>query len=497
MSETRRVCALIPAYNEAARIAVTVAALCARPEIDEIVVMDDGSTDGTADLARAAGATLVLTGRNGGKGAALAAAYAAAQGRGDIFLLLDADLGASAGEAVKLLPLLRSGEADMTIGLLPPDPEFAASGQSGGTGLVVRLARWGIARRTGQTFAQPLSGQRAVTQKVLETLGGTFAPGFGVEVELTIRALKAGFRVREVETHFRHHVTGGDWASVRHRGPAVSRRGPRGFSIVTTPMSLQAKTFLNLLAGGLAGLLAWALTDLTGWFADIFQTHYLVRPGLFGDPKFLLYGALFGLLLGLLLGIVDTLGLASTRQMQRILAYSALIGFAGGWVGLAFGQSVFGSVCGLFHINPESRNLNPAQFLIVTLGSALGYALIGGFVGAAQGLAQRSTMIVRQGAFGGIVGGLLGGAMFRITSSVFNSPGFGRFVALVVTGALVGFFVGLVQNLLKQAWIRVVLGRNEGKEHLIARPITTIGRSELADISPLRRPGHCADPSGH
>ena len=212
-----KVCALIPAYNEAERIGTTIAALCARPEIAEIVVMDDGSTDGTAEIARAAGAAHVLTAKNGGKGTALAAAYAAAKDRAEIFLLLDADLGASAGEAVKLLPPILSGEADMTIGLLPPDPAFAASGQSGGRGFVVRLARWGIERRAGQSFQQPLSGQRALHRDVLEALGGTFAPGFGVEVDLTIRALQAGFRVMEVETQFRHHVTGGDWASVRHR----------------------------------------------------------------------------------------------------------------------------------------------------------------------------------------------------------------------------------------------------------------------------------------
>ena len=212
-----RVCALIPAYNEADRIGTTVAALRARSEIECIVVMDDGSSDGTADLARAAGATQVLTGRNGGKGAALGAAYAAACGLGDVFLLLDADLGASAGEAIKLLPPIMADEADMTVGMLPPDPEFAASGQSGGAGLVVRLARWGIARRTGQTFRQPLSGQRAMKKAVLDALGGTFASGFGVEVDLTVRALQAGFRVQEVETDFRHHVTGSDWAGVRHR----------------------------------------------------------------------------------------------------------------------------------------------------------------------------------------------------------------------------------------------------------------------------------------
>jgi len=217
MTEPMTVCALLPAYNEAARIAVTIEALRARPEIGEIVVLDDGSTDGTADRARAAGASLVLTQQNGGKGAALSAAYNAARDRADVFLLLDADLGASAGEAVKLLPPLARGEADMAVGMLPPDPDFAATGQSGGRGFVVRLARWGVRRRTGQTFTQPLSGQRAVRREVLEALGGTFAPGFGVEVDLTVRAIRAGFRIQEVATGFRHKVTGGDWASLCHR----------------------------------------------------------------------------------------------------------------------------------------------------------------------------------------------------------------------------------------------------------------------------------------
>ena len=217
MSEVLRVCALVPAYNEAERIGLTIASLRARPEIGEIVVMDDGSSDGTAAAARCAGAERVLTSRNGGKGAALTAAYAAARDGADIFLLLDADLGASAGEAVKLLRPLFKGEADMTIGLLPPDPAFAATGQSGGRGFVVRLARQGIERRAGKTFRQPLSGQRAVRRSVLDTLGGKFAPGFGVEVDLTVRALQAGFRVVEVETEFRHHVTGGDWPSLKHR----------------------------------------------------------------------------------------------------------------------------------------------------------------------------------------------------------------------------------------------------------------------------------------
>ena len=219
MTPPLRVCALLPAYNEAARIGTTVDALRGRREIAHIVVVDDGSTDATAARAREAGAGQVITQANAGKGAALTAAFRAARDRADVFLLLDADLGASAAESVKLLPPLWSGEADMTIGLLPPDSAFAATGRRGGMGLVVRLARWGIARRTGRTFAQPLSGQRAVRKAVLDAAlpDGRFAGGFGVEVGLTLGALAAGFRVEEVETHFRHHVTASDWAGLRHR----------------------------------------------------------------------------------------------------------------------------------------------------------------------------------------------------------------------------------------------------------------------------------------
>ncbi len=216
-----RVCALVPAYNEAARIGTTVDALRSSRGVDDIIVVDDGSTDDTAARARAAGATLVVSQHNGGKGAALTTALHAARADTSIFLLLDADLGASAAECGKLLSALWNG-ADMAIGTLPPDPEFSASGRRGGAGLVVRLARWGIARRTGRVFRQPLSGQRAVFRHVLAAAGGRFAPGFGVEVGLTLNVLKAGFRVVEVETEFRHHVTGSDWPGLRHRARQLS-----------------------------------------------------------------------------------------------------------------------------------------------------------------------------------------------------------------------------------------------------------------------------------
>lgn len=220
MDTPPRVSALIPAYNEADRIGATIRALRSRPEVGDILVIDDGSQDETANAARDAGATDILTlPKNGGKGAALAAGFARARGSADLFMLLDADLGASAAECVKLLRPIMAGEADMAIGLLPPDRELDEHGaRGGGSGMVVRLARRGLYKKTGLTLAQPLSGQRVVRREVLEALGGAFSTGFGVEVGLTLRAARAGFRIVEVQTAFRHRVTGGDWRGILHRG---------------------------------------------------------------------------------------------------------------------------------------------------------------------------------------------------------------------------------------------------------------------------------------
>ncbi len=201
--------AIIPAYNEAERIGCTVRAVSTIDGIDEIVVVVDGSTDETAKLADEAGAVVICKRENAGKGAALTTGVQSATG--DILLLLDADLGETAEQAGRLLKPIVSGAADMAIASFPVIP-----GKGGGMGLVVKFARAGIRRATGQTMADPLSGQRALRREVWEKIGG-FEPGFGAEVALTIDAVRAGFRVLEVPTTMTHRVTGRDWAARRHR----------------------------------------------------------------------------------------------------------------------------------------------------------------------------------------------------------------------------------------------------------------------------------------
>lgn len=209
MASQARVSVVIPAHNEAARIADTVKGVLAIPEVSEIIVVDDASSDETAALARQAGATVVSLPNNMGKGGALNTGVARATG--DIVALLDGDLGSSSKEARALILPVLQNTADMTIA------QFPRAKKKGGFGLVKNLARAGIRRFAGLESSAPLSGQRVMTRQVLEQVV-PFASGYGVEVALTIKVARSGFRVLEVPTQMSHAETGRDLRGFMHRG---------------------------------------------------------------------------------------------------------------------------------------------------------------------------------------------------------------------------------------------------------------------------------------
>lgn len=208
---------VIPAYNEADRIADTVAAATTLPGVDFVTVIDDGSRDGTDRIARQAGASVLRHARNRGKAAAMETGAAAVRlvdqrdGTSRHLLFLDADLGASAAAAGPLAAPVLAGEADMTIAA------FTARVKLGGHGFVVRLSAAGTRRAVGWTPAQPLNGQRCLTRAAFEA-ARPLARGFGVETALTIDLVRKGFRVTEVEVDLAHRATGSDLRSQVHRG---------------------------------------------------------------------------------------------------------------------------------------------------------------------------------------------------------------------------------------------------------------------------------------
>lgn len=209
---------IVTAYNEAEEIGATLDALARAFPDARVLLADDGSTDATARIAAARGAHVVRSERTVGKGeaATLAAREALSNARAEsldgepVFILCDGDLGDSAGRLTALADTVASGRAELAV---------AAFGTrvGGGFGLALGFARWAIRRRCGLRTTAPISGQRALTAGALADVL-PFAHGFGMEVGMTIDAVRAGHRVVELELDLAHRASGRTLAGFAHRG---------------------------------------------------------------------------------------------------------------------------------------------------------------------------------------------------------------------------------------------------------------------------------------
>ncbi len=191
----RTVSVCIPAHNEVATVAQVLTAV-RLPHlrevggsglVDEVLVVDDGSTDGTAEAAAAAGARVVRLDRRTGKGGAMAAAVDSAAG--DVIVFLDADVENTTGAFVTSLlgPLLTTpGEFALVKGYYERPIGDSPTGGGRVTELVARPALEVLFPDVPELsdVLQPLAGETAAPRWVLEKLD--LAPGYGVEIGLLV-----------------------------------------------------------------------------------------------------------------------------------------------------------------------------------------------------------------------------------------------------------------------------------------------------------------------
>lgn len=172
-----RVSCIIPAYNEAARIGAVLAAAAGHPALAEVIVVDDGSRDGTAEIAAAmAGVRVIRQPQNGGKTRALVTGIAAASG--ELLLFLDADLeGLTHADISALVAPVAAGGAEVSISLRRNAP-----------------ALW---RRIGLDY---ISGERVMPRRLLDGRAAELnaLPKFGFEVFLNRLWLDADCRIAVV-----------------------------------------------------------------------------------------------------------------------------------------------------------------------------------------------------------------------------------------------------------------------------------------------------------
>jgi glycosyltransferase involved in cell wall biosynthesis len=178
---------IIPAFNEAESIGPVLAALRAGGSWREIIVVDDGSGDGTADRARAAGAQVITHPYNKGNGAAVKSGLRAASG--EYILIMDGDGQHNAADGRRLVAFL--GEYDLVVGARSPDGQATAARRIGNA-----VLNWLATYLTGRVIPDLTSGMRAARTSCLHEFLHLLPNGFSTPTTTTLACVKAGYSVK-------------------------------------------------------------------------------------------------------------------------------------------------------------------------------------------------------------------------------------------------------------------------------------------------------------
>jgi hypothetical protein len=196
MTPEPQVAVLIPCLNEAATVGLVVAAFRRHLPEAMIFVFDNGSTDGTVEAARQAGAT-VREEPLPGKGSVVRRMFADVEA--DIYVLVDGDDTYDAASAPAMIQLLASESLDMINAARDEQSELAyRRGHRFGNRLLTGLVTWSF----GERFTDMLSGYRVMSRRFVKSFPA-LATGFEIETELTVHALQLRMPIKEVMTPYR------------------------------------------------------------------------------------------------------------------------------------------------------------------------------------------------------------------------------------------------------------------------------------------------------
>ncbi|MCC7230654.1 MAG: FHA domain-containing protein [Fimbriimonadaceae bacterium] len=235
--------------------------------------------------------------------------------------------------------------------------------------------------------------------------------------------------------------------------------------------------FLKVFVGAVAGLVCWAIFEPMAP-----KTFSAITEASWGNWERMFtigLGAIVGLAIGGVNGILQGGKVHATR--------GALLGLLFGAIGSSLGYALGGTLATLSHM--------PIQ---TVLWRILALTPIGAFLGLAIGASTLNGRRAVQGLIGGSIGGAVGGALFDIIGTTLGQfllalkgvqagmsgeiGGPSRAIYAILMAAAIALFIGLVERFARSAWVRLSLGRNEGKEWVLDASQNFIGRSERANI---------------
>lgn len=240
-------------------------------------------------------------------------------------------------------------------------------------------------------------------------------------------------------------------------------------------MNFKGFMYYCALCGGWAALLVWGIQQFTGM--------QNIDNALF---KSVIIGALLGLLLAAVIGLLDALlNTVGFTRIVRVLICVA-VGFIGSAAGAFIGELVNKAIDFRF----------PGwMFVGLIIGASIGiFDLLRAITAGGKGMKQAIRKMVNGiigGTIGGFIGGIINDSFSRIpipwadagTSMKDYLPKFSLALGLVILGMCIGLLIGVAQVILKEAWVRVEKGFRAGREMILSKPETTIGRQEGVDIA--------------
>lgn len=229
-----------------------------------------------------------------------------------------------------------------------------------------------------------------------------------------------------------------------------------------------------VLAGVLGGLVTWLIA------IEYFSFTYYATTEL--HDQIIFETALFAAILG---GVICSALSAVEGMTSKVFAKTlsgmlkgAIIGFFGGFFGAVIGHYFYDSLEGV-QVDSELTHY---------ILRGLFWSFVGFFIGIGQGVGSGGGKKIVNGLIGGSVGGFVGGFLFDYFFLIFTSAEFSGFFAIIVFGLSVGLAIGLVHEMRKEAWLKVLEGATIGKEYVIQSDKTIIGSSPKCDIVLIRDP---------
>ena len=234
-------------------------------------------------------------------------------------------------------------------------------------------------------------------------------------------------------------------------------------------MSTLARKLILAALGLLAGAAVWPAAELVLYFQPRFASYL---------PFLAVLGAVTGLLLGAVFGSAEGITSRIKSRIPPGMLLGALVGLAGGAVGLLAGQAalwLFGEAA--------LRSYRSFRTVVLPVSRAIGWAVLGLFVGVGEGVRAASLKKAGVGALGGLVGGLAGGFALEYAAFALPKLAYPRLLGFLILGLAIGVFYGLVERGLSYGVLRLLAGPLKGKEFLLNQRRLNIGRSRSNQIA--------------